>query len=307
MREAPTPHAGPAGPVVLLDGPMGTELVRRGVPAPAPAWSAHALDVAPDVVAAVHRDYAAAGAVVHTANTFRTTRRAVGPRWEELGRRAVRLARESVPARARVAGSIAPLEDCYCPDRSPGAASRGEHRELARMLADAGVDLLLCETFPHGVEAAVAVEEAARTGLETWVALTAGPDASLMTPEAMREAARACVGAGARAVLVNCVPATRTLAYVEALAELGVPCGAYANAGDVREGIGWSADAEQGALAYEALAHAWIEAGATIVGGCCGTGPAHVARLARGVVQAPRAGVARRSLSAPRARRRGRS
>jgi S-methylmethionine-dependent homocysteine/selenocysteine methylase len=275
---------------ICLDGPMGTELVRRGVPAPAPAWSAWALDVAPEQVAAVHRDYAAAGADVHTANTFRTTRRAAGARWEELARLAVRIARGSVQPGARVAGSMAPLEDCYRPDLSPGAASAPEHAALARVLADAGVDILLCETFPHALEAAVAVEQAARTGLETWAALTAGPDASLMTPEAMRDAARACVHAGARAVLVNCVPATRTLPYVERLADLGVPFGAYANAGGAEERLGWGADDERAAAAYEAIARTWLKAGASIVGGCCGTGPAHIARLRRLLATDPAGG-----------------
>jgi S-methylmethionine-dependent homocysteine/selenocysteine methylase len=260
---------------------MGTELARRGALLPAPAWSAAALDAAPELVAAVHRDYVAAGATVHTANTFRTKRRSVGPRWEELARRAVRIARASVGgggAELRVAGSIAPLEDCYRPDLSPGLASRAEHREVARALADEGVDLLLCETFPDATEALVAVEEAVATGVETWASLL--PMGSMR----LREAARACVAAGARAVLVNCVAASRTLPLVEELAglELGVPVGAYANAGDAREGIGWGDDddAEAGAAAYEALARAWIAAGATIVGGCCGTGPAHVRRLA---------------------------
>ena len=107
------------GALTVLDGPMGTELTRRGVALPLPAWSAIALDEAPELVAAVHRDYVAAGATVHTANTFRTKRRTVGSRWEELARRAVRIARESVGG-WRVAGSIAPLEDCYRPDLQPG-------------------------------------------------------------------------------------------------------------------------------------------------------------------------------------------
>jgi S-methylmethionine-dependent homocysteine/selenocysteine methylase len=265
--------------VVVLDGPMGTELARRGVPIPGPGWSAHALDTAADVVAAIHRDYVAAGATVHTANTFRTKRRALGARWEALARQAVELARGSVRSGQRVAGSIAPLEDCYRPAASPGEASRPEHAELARVLADAGVDVLLCETFPNAVEAVVAVSEAARTGVETWVALTAGPDGSLMTPADMREVARRCVDAGARAVLVNCTPASRTLAYVEALAAVGAPFGAYANAGNAADGIGWEADVERGAARYAGLARRWIDAGATIVGGCCGTGPAHIAAL----------------------------
>jgi S-methylmethionine-dependent homocysteine/selenocysteine methylase len=265
---------------VVLDGPMGTELARRGVATPLPSWSAHALDAAPGVVAAIHRDYAAAGATVHTANTFRTKRRSVGARWEELARHAVRLARDAVPPGQRVAGSIAPLEDCYRPDLSLGAASRDEHRELARVLADAGVDVLLCETFPSPVEARVAVEEAARTGVETWAALTAGPDATLMTPEAMADAARACVAAGARAVLVNCTPAALTRTYVERLAGLGVPFGAYANAGREDGGIGWNApDGSHAYAVYAALARTWLDAGATLVGGCCGTGPEHVSAL----------------------------
>jgi S-methylmethionine-dependent homocysteine/selenocysteine methylase len=265
------------GPLVVLDGPMGTELARRGVALPAPAWSAVALDVAPELVAAVHRDYVAAGATVHTANTFRTKRRSVGPRWEELARRAVRIARETVQAAGegqRVAGSIAPLEDCYRADLSPGAASRAEHRELARVLADAGADVLLCETFPAPAEAVVAVEEAARTGVETWASLLPA------TPQELRETARACVAAGAHVVLVNCVAARDTRRFVEALAGLGTPFGAYANAGPEEDAVGWGADAEAGARAYEALARTWIAAGATVVGGCCGTGPAHVARLA---------------------------
>src|SRR6516164_647837 len=98
---------------------MGTELGRLGVPTPSPAWSAHALIVAPETVAAIHREYAGAGATVHTANTFRARRRAVGERWEALARGAIGIARRSVPRGQRIAGSIGPLEDCYRPDLSP--------------------------------------------------------------------------------------------------------------------------------------------------------------------------------------------
>jgi S-methylmethionine-dependent homocysteine/selenocysteine methylase len=262
----------------VLDGPVGTELTRRGVDLPPPAWSALALDACPELVATIHREYVAAGAQVHTANTFRTKRRCVGARWEELARRAVALVREAAPG-LRVAGSIAPLEDCYRPDLSPGARSAAEHRELAQRLAAEGVDVLLCETFAHPVEAAVAVEEAARTGVETWVALTAGPGGDLLTPAAMRQAALDCVRAGARAVLVNCTAATRTLPFVQAIADVGVPFGAYANAGAASEGLGWSADAITGAHAYAAHARQWVDAGATLVGGCCGTGPEHIRAL----------------------------
>jgi S-methylmethionine-dependent homocysteine/selenocysteine methylase len=255
----------------ILDGAMGTELMARGLALESPSWSARAIEDAPEVVSAVHRAYALAGATVHTANTFRTKRRSVGARWEALARRAVAIARGAVPVDHLVAGSIAPLEDCWRPDLSPPReVARAEHRELARALAEAGVDVMLCETFANEAEAIVAVEEAARTGVETWLALTAGPDGSLMTADAMERAACACVAAGARVVLVNCVAARETLAYVERIAKAGAPFGVYANAFGA-DGV--SPDE------YARLARTWFAAGASVVGGCCGTTPAHVAAL----------------------------
>lgn len=269
--------------LLILDGPVGTELLRRGVPTPLPVWSAGAIEGAPDVLGAIHADYAAAGAQIHTTNTFRARSRTLGSAWARAAGRAVQIARDAIPASHRVAGSIAPVEDCYRPDLSPGAGARGEHRALAKVLADAGADLLLCETFPHVGEALVAVESAVATGLPTWLALTAGPDADLLSPAALARGAREAVRRGAAAVLVNCVPVARVGDYLDALLalDLGVPVGAYANAGRVDEGMGWtSEEAPDAARRYLEHARVWRERGATILGGCCGTGPAHVRALA---------------------------
>lgn len=279
MSQSSESQAAPdLGLVTILDGPVGTELHRRGVPTPAPAWSAAAIEAAPEVLEAIHRDYAAAGATVHTANTFRTRLADVGPGWARLAERAVALARGAVPAGQRVAGSLAPLADCYSPWLSP-PAPRAAHRELARCLAGAGCDLLLCETFPHVGEALVAVEEAVSTGLPTWVAFTAGPDGRLLSPASVRVGAAAAVARGASAVLVNCVAASETLPFVVALQGLGVPFGAYANAGAVGEGLGWG-PAPGAPERYLRFAESWVDAGATLVGACCGTSPAVVAALA---------------------------
>lgn len=192
------------------------------------------------------------------------------------------LARDSVVTGHRVAGSIAPLEDCYRPDLSPGWDAFSEHVELADVLADAGCDLLLCETFPNADEAISAVSAARCAGIETWLALTAGPDGALMTPDQMAVAARRGVDEGASVVLVNCTPAHDTLRFVESLADasLGVPIGAYANAGSADDEIGWNASTQPGAQAYAVLAQQWINAGATLVGSCCGTTPEHVRAIA---------------------------
>lgn len=267
--------------VEVLDGPVGTELLARGVPTPLPLWSAAAIESAPGVLGEIHAAYAQAGASIHTANTFRTQPGLMGPAFASAAQRAVAIARANMQRDARLAGSLAPVEDCYMPDRSPGLGARAAHQALARVLADAGCDLLLCETFPVALEAWVAVEACVATGLPTWVAFTAGPNGSLMTPEIMRDAARGALDRGAACVLVNCTPAVATLPYVQALATLGARVGAYANAGRVDDAMGWQSDEVPAAERYAELAAEWVAAGASVVGSCCGTGPAHTAALAQ--------------------------
>jgi S-methylmethionine-dependent homocysteine/selenocysteine methylase len=263
--------------ITLLDGPVGTELLARGYSCPAPEWSAWALLHAPDAVRTLHQEYAAAGAQIHTTNTFRTRPEALGSQWAAAARLAVGLAREGAGPGRRVAGSIAPLADCYRPEDSPDNPGP-RHAALARVLVDAGVDLLLCETFPHTGEALAAVEVAVAEGIETWVAFSAGPLADLLTPDQVRRGAEAAVRAGAGAVLVNCIPAKQTLRFVSAIADLGVPFGAYANAGHTEDGLGWHPDPD-GPQRYAELAQGWVELGATLIGSCCGTGPAHTQAL----------------------------
>lgn len=268
--------------ITLLDGPMGTELTRRGIPCPAPGWSAYALDAAPQVVHQVHADYVAAGARVHTANTFRTQPRHFPDSWRRLVRKAVQLARQALGPEHLLAGSIAPLEDCYSPHISPPHPHR-EHRLLARALVQEGVDLLLVETFPHLGEGLAAVEEALDTGATVWASFTPGPGGDLLSPAQVAEGARLATALGAHAVLVNCLPATRAMAWLQPMLELGleVPVGLYANAGHPTEGLGWEHDPTMAAERYADLAEGWVAAGARIIGSCCGTGPATTAELAR--------------------------
>src|SRR5207248_6538413 len=159
--------------MIVLDGATGTELGRRGVETRSRLFSAAALlsEEGVATLRAVHADYVSAGAQVITANTFRTNPRKAGARWRELTELAVRVARESG---ARVAGSMAPVEDCYRPDLRPSPdVALLEHRELAQALAAAGCDLLLVETVVAADEGLVAVRAAVETGLPVWVAALA--------------------------------------------------------------------------------------------------------------------------------------
>lgn len=267
--------------VQIMDGALGTELIARGVCLEGVAWSASAIGNAAETLANVHADYARAGATLHIANTFRTQPGALGGTWREALGEATRIARAALPPGNELLGSIAPVEDCYRPDLSPGAKARTSHRAVAQALAQAGCDVLLCETFAAEEEALTAVEEAVATGLPVWIAMTAGPHADLLTPRELVKAAGRAIELGAQRALVNCVAASKAQPYVDELARLGVPFGVYANAGSKEEGLGWEQTTTESAARYADLARGWVEAGATVVGGCCGTRPAHIAALAR--------------------------
>ncbi len=285
--------------MLVIDGAMGTLLAARGFRVDGPAFATPLVFERPDAVARVHADYASAGATVHTAATFRATPEALAahaawsghpvPPAGEVARAAIALARTSVPRSHKVAGSLASIADCYRPDEV-GLGARAAHRAHARRLADGGADLILCETFADIDEATIALEESRATGLDVWVALTAGPDESLLRVGDVRRAAERMVSGGASAVLINCTRARATAAFVRALSGLSIPFGAYANAGKSQDSVGWlvdwgapsptSKELAELALNYAQCADEWVDAGATLLGGCCGTTPAHVAALA---------------------------
>ena len=234
-------------------------------------------------MSAIHQEYIDAGADIITTNTFRTAEATLGVEWLSYTRRAVELAAEAAAGtRVRVAGSIAPLADCYRPDMSPAkehpAQTYRAHAQMAEALAD-GSDLILCETFPSIDEAVLAARAACRTGKETWVALTAGPGIPLLTAEDMREGAKRLVDEGVSALLVSCSPALDCQDYVVALANLGVPSGVYANAGVADSESGFRSDPRAAPAQYLSFAIKWREAGAAIIGGCCGTRPGHIKAL----------------------------
>lgn len=263
-------------PPTILAGPTGTRLMELGFDCDAdPRWSARAVQEAPDLISQIHREYAEAGADVHPTVTFRTTRRHVGSHWRRTTQRAVRLCRQALGPDQRAAGVLAPLGDCYRPDpQLTPVRAREEHTRTAIELVKTGCTLILCETFP-GEEGVWAAEAATSAGAhEVWVSFTPGPAGDLLTPAevgALAERARDC----ATAVLVNCLPPWQALEYVQAIAKAVKgqrAIGVYANT--------FAANA-MSPDAYARLAPVWRDAGATIIGVCCGGGPEHVRALRR--------------------------
>ncbi len=279
------------GPPVVLDGAMGSDLLRRGISIRLPLWSAHALVDRPDVVRAIHEDHLSAGAEIIISNTFRTNPRTLqncglGERQQELTALAVSLAREAIQRagadeRAFVAGSMAPVEDCYRPDLVPPDADlEREHTQLAQSLETAGSDLILVETMNTLREARAALKAASDTGLPVWVSFVVGEDLQLLSGEDLSRAARTVADEGATAVLANCAsPPVVGQALKKLRASVDLPCGLYPNHGTVDPQDGWKSDALDADFFRDQVLD-WFRSGARLVGGCCGTTPDHVRVIA---------------------------
>jgi len=284
---------------VILDGAIGTEILRRQV-----SWADHQLSSRPDVIRSIHEDYLRVGADVITTNSFQLCRRAFYNHFRDaahrrhigahdLDARANKLLAASVhlacEARARiapdrpvaVAGSATTLEWCFRPDLAPAAEqARDEYREIFQTMREAGTDLVLVETVNNITEARVAVEVAKEVGLPCWVGFVCDEQGRLFTGETLAQAAAAVTPLGVEAILLNCAPPEDITAGLRELApHARVPFGAYAHLGrfDPPE---WLFTDEYPPTRYREVAASWKQMGARILGGCCGTTPEHIAALA---------------------------
>ncbi len=286
---------------ILLDGGMGRELRFRGVEILTTIWSANALLTAPEVVRDIHRDYIDAGADVITTNTYgiirhELAREGIEERFKELNELACQLAVEARDAANRpvlIAGSLPPLNGSYRPDRVwPFETIEPLYREQAEILAP-HVDLFICETMASAAEGFAAATAACGTGKPVWVSWTLHEDRSgrLRSGESIAEARAALDGLPVTGFLVNCcAPESISNAMGELVATGAEFAGGYANTfTPVPET--WTLDGSEptsGLIglredldpeAYRGHANVWLDAGATVIGGCCGTRPAHIRRL----------------------------
>jgi S-methylmethionine-dependent homocysteine/selenocysteine methylase len=286
--------------IVLLDGGMGQELLNRSSNKAPRMWSAQYLVDEPEEVVAVHREYIAAGARVITINSYSATFTRMAmidavARVPELQRKACGLAMRARDASGAaghgvsIAGCLPPLNGTYRPDRvRPFGVNVEEYRRLAALQAP-HVDLFICETMSSADEARAAATAAAEVGKPVWVAwsLMDGGSSTLRSGETIGSARAALDGLRVQAMLANCTHPESISAAMPQLLAQEVPTGGYANGftaipptflpGRTREQL--SARRDLGPEAYAAFALDWARQGATIVGGCCEVGPAHIARL----------------------------
>jgi homocysteine S-methyltransferase len=284
------------GPVVLLDGAMGTELQRRGVPMHPVAWSAAALKTHPDLVRQIHADNMNAGAEIITTNSFGTSRHVLEPAGlggevAALNRLAVTLAREARDASASgrpiwIAGSISSfIAEADLKNTPSLADARRSYTEQAELLAEAGVDLLLLEMMRDIEYSQLAVECAVATGLPVWIGFTCKKNDEAIVlrgrdlERPLAEAIGPVTGAGGALVAIMHSELDAVEPALDILSNhWSGAMGAYPHSGDFVM-PNWLFDEVVDTDPFAETAARWAERVA-VLGGCCGISPDHIRALA---------------------------
>lgn len=284
--------------IVLLDGGMGQELLRRSGREPTALWSAQVMMDEPRIVRDLHADYIRSGSRVITLNAYSATperlqRDSVDDQFEALQAAAIKAAKDAREICAiegvKIAGCLPPLIASYRPDLAPDfATSVDTYRKIVAQQVD-HVDVVLCETMASVSEACAAAKAGKESGKPVWVALTVKDDDSgeLRSGEPLSEALAALDEIGVDAKLLNCSKPEAISASWGAFSMNAGPLGAYANGftsiaslepgGTVKS---LEARHDLGPDEYTEFALGWVAEGASIIGGCCEVGPEHIARLA---------------------------
>ncbi len=284
-----------SGHVIVADGAMGTMLQEAGLPAgmSPEAW----LLENPDPVRNVHRAYVEAGAGLILTCTFggtrtRLERPGLAERVAEVNRRAVEIGREAAGGEAYVAGDIGPLGEFLAPLGKITYEQAVEiFAEQAAALAEAGVDVLYIETMSALEEVRAAVEGAkqAEAGIPIFATLSFDSHGRTNMGVRPEQAAETLLALGVAALGANCgATLEMTESAVAKMHEIApqAPLIAKPNAGlprTVGRGVVYDATPEDMAE----YARKFVALGARVVGGCCGSTPAHIAAIARAVRSYP--------------------
>jgi homocysteine S-methyltransferase len=290
--------------ILLLDGGVSTEIRRRGVTLDENVWSGLATKTHPDQVREVHEDYIAAGAQVITANTYSTARHVLesinlGHESKLLNFKSVQLAREARDRVAReevyIAGSMSSMPPLTSHrEVAIDGHVESSYQELAEVLAEAGVDLIIAEMMRDIENASIVIKAAVSTGLPVWIGYSAmladnGVDVRSLrwknrddTTSAhdfgdMVETLKPLGGQAAGIMHTRVEDTAAALAVLRR--HWDGPTLAYAETGELVL-PDWRYEEVISPQGYAAQIEAWIrDYRVQIVGGCCGTGPEHIRAL----------------------------
>eukprot|EP00474_Spongospora_subterranea_P010906 CRZ11364.1 hypothetical protein [Spongospora subterranea] len=292
----------------VLDGGMSRELTRLGCELRQPEWSAAALIDSPDIVRKVHENFITAGADIVTTNSYALVPFHIGEdRFQSKGASLIdlsgKLARQAVDnvdtrRQVLVAGSLPPIFGSYEPERFEPFRVQDFLSVLVDNLAP-HVDLWLGETLSLIAEADAVRHAVQKYDKPFWISFTLADDQvaladnvpRLRSGETVADATAWATGSGAAAILFNCsrpevmTKAVKVAARVVRDNASAIDIGVYANAfegdqdgkaaNETLHGIRKDMDADR----YCEFVREWADAGATLIGGCCGIGDKHIAQI----------------------------
>ena len=293
------------GNIKILDGGTGVEIRRRGYEVPyftESIWSAQSLIDNPEIVEQIHYDYINAGAEYITINNYSLTqpilsRAKIENRLTELTSLSIDLAinaKKRSKKDVKIIGSLPPLETSYRSDLVINKSDMLDNYRVIAAILENKVDVILCETMSSSIEAKTAVQAALETNSETWVSWTLQGSRSNTLPsgESIEQAFNELENVEPDAYLLNCCGANFVTDGMKILKNLtDKPIGGYANSSLV-ESINNTTLVDSdprisqqnnstplNEWEYANETYKWIENGATIIGGCCGTSPNHIKEL----------------------------
>ncbi len=291
--------------ITLIDGAMGTQIRARGYEVPShhsSIWSAQALMDNPHIVKEIHKDYISAGAEIITTNNYAVTqnlleRENLGHRLEELTSLSIDIAKEAKKESGKnikIAASLPPLDTSYRPDLVGDITSiEKKYMEIVDIVKDR-VDLIIIETMSSSMEASGALSACAKADIEVWLGYTLQGIRKNILPsgENLIDAINKVKHFNISAYVINCSSANITTEAIKLLSnEIDKPFGGYANSVNVNQIIDGDDEVDNAenlqvenqqlinALDYSVIVKNWIDDGATIVGGCCGTSPEHIKKI----------------------------
>jgi S-methylmethionine-dependent homocysteine/selenocysteine methylase len=285
--------------ITLLDGSIGQEIVNRSGDRATPLWSTAVMMEQPEIVADVHLDYFKAGATIATTNTYAVHRDRLRPanmedKFERLLDKAVSMAEQARQSfgRGRLALSLGPLVASYQPETCPEPEIAEDlYREIIAKLA-ARADIIIAETMSSVRQAEGALRAMQDSGKMNWLAITVDDfdGTKLRSGEPVSDIQPLVDKYQPDAVLVNCSRPEVVADALDIIKGFGKPFGAYANGFTkiTEEFLVEASTVEAlqerddlGPAAYAEMAMSWVADGATIIGGCCEIGPAHIVEIAR--------------------------
>lgn len=298
--------------IIIIDGAMGTELQRRGVPLNFEIWSAAALLSHPHLVQEIHVDYIRAGAEVQIAATYNTAPHVINPSSfdttsRELTATALQLVREGIdvaePAHpVWIAGSISTTVESRRKEMLDIAMLRDSFTEHAENLAEQGCDLLMLEmmlTHDFAMDIDFQCEIAAiakRTGLPVWAGIAVKmaesgilhlQDGSEDSGETLKTGIEAILAEGVDVAGIMHSEVDATLPALDLLERYwSGPVAVYPNSGHYKRPH-WYFDSLIEPEQFAAAAMQWVQRDVKAIGGCCGLGPEHIAELSKALGRMP--------------------